>query len=652
MGLFQNLLATYEKCFAAVGIVQTDADGNANEKKTLLPIYHMTFKSEICVTIDMYGNFISAARDNKEVTIVIPCTESSSGRSSGIAAHPLCDQLDYVGGFNEDKTRAYLEGLNIWKGDNELLNAIYTYISGRTIIADVANLSIFKESEYQALADEKIEKQLDYEKIRKIGVRFAVYMNGNTVNAWESTELRKEWINHINSSVKDESNNFDYLSGEIVGNIATQHPKNINSLTGNAKLLSCNDTSGFTFRGRFAEQNDAIIIDYAQSQKMHQILRWLIANYGYTVDSQVIVTWAVHSDVEVQEKVQDNSYELFGEMVAIKTDADILSQASTQVYAEYANKLKNLLNGYGTANDIKEHSLIICIAAFDAATTGRMGLVYYQELPRNDYLESIVNWHIDTSYYLTTWKKGKDIDGNDKSIPIHFIGAPSYDDIVFAVYGKAHGDKSYNILKKKIRKQLLECMFGNFAFPKSMVAMAANRASHPMSFSDSNGGFSKNDWKRSINITCALARKYYKQQKEEIELDLDEKRRDRDYLFGRLLSVADKMEDYALYKSGVNRPTNAVKLMSSYQVKPYSTWGQLFTQLIPYKNQLGGAGYYQSLIDSIMALFQNGDYENNSPLSPLYLLGYSAQNRALSRNNENNKNNENMEVDINGNITE
>lgn len=195
-------------------------------------------------------------------------------------------------------------------------------------------------------------------------------------------------------------------------------------------------------------------------------------------------------------------------------------------------------------------------------------------------------------------------------------------------------------------------MFGNVSLPKSMVEMAVIRASRPMSFTDSNGKFNENDWKRSINITCALSRKYYKQQKEEIELELDEKRTDRDYLFGRLLSVADKMEDYALYKSKIKRPTNAVKLMSAFQIKPYSTWGQLFTQLIPYKNQLSGAQYYQSLIDDIMTMFKNGDYENNSPLSPLYLLGYSAQNRALSHNNKNNKNNENLEVDDNGKTSE
>lgn len=629
MGLFQNLMETYDKCSEAVGITQVDADGNINEKKTLLPIFHMTFKSEICITINRFGEFVSASRDNKETTIIIPCTESSSGRSSGVVAHPLCDRLDYVGGINEEKSTAYLSQLNEWKKDIPELNAIYSYVLGNTMLHDLLASGIFKNVEFQSID----EQQLDYEEVRKIGVRFSVQFDDKIVNVWESTDLRNAWIQHISDYASD-TVCFDYLSGEPVHAIATQHPKNINSLTGNAKLLSCNDTSGFTFRGRFADQNDAVIVDYISSQKMHQMLRWLIANYGYTADSQVIITWGVDSDTEVRAKPQDSSYDLFESMPDIKTDADILSQASSQIYGEYAVELKRLLQGYGKADNIKEHSRKICIAVFDAATTGRMGVVFYQELFENEYLEKIINWHTDTSYFLTAWKKEKDEKGKDKNIPVHYIGAPSYDDILFAVYGKSHGDKSYDILKKKVRKQLLECMFGNFAFPKSMILMAANRASHPMKFTDSNGKFSENDWKRSVNITCALTRKYYKQQKEEIPLELDMNRTDRDYLYGRLLSVADKLERTALYKADKQdtRATNATRLMAAFQVKPYSTWGQLYNQLIPYKNQLNGAVYFQSLIDSILALFKDGEYEDNSPLSPLYLLGYSAQNRAFLKN--------------------
>lgn len=267
-----------------------------------------------------------------------------------------------------------------------------------------------------------------------------------------------------------------------------------------------------------------------------------------------------------------------------------------------------------------------------------MGLTFYQELPQNDYLENIIRWHETTSYYLTYWEKGK-----EKSILHHYIGAPSYDDILFAVYGKSNGmkDAGYNTLKRKTRKQLLECMFGDFAFPKSMVDAAVVRASHPLSFTDINGKFSSNDWDRSIAITCALARKYYNnkhQNKEEIALDLDETRTDRDYLYGRLLAVADRLERVAMYKADKKdiRSTNAVRLMGAFSVKPYHTWGLLYQQLIPYINQLNGAEYYQSIIDGIMVLFGD-EYENNTPLSPLYLLGFSAQRREFYIKNKQNE---------------
>lgn len=664
MGLFQNLLDTYEKNMEAVGKIQHDTDGNTNEKKTLLPIGHTTFKSEIEVTINEKGEFVKASRDHKETTIIIPCTESSAGRSSGIAAHPLCDQLDYVGGINEDKTRAYLDGINkekivdylgglsAWKDNHAELKAIYQYVESKTMLQDLLRQDIFKESEFQKEKDGSKKNELDKEKIRKIGVRFIVILDGEYIKVWENNDLREAWIHHISGNVMENQDLFDYMSGAKVTKIATQHPKNINSMTGNAKLFSCNDSDGCTFRGRFRKQDDAVIVDSIQSQKMHQMLRWLIANYGYTVDSQVIVTWAIDNNTAVEVKAHGNTFNIFESMSKHKTNADIISELKGNIYGSYAENLKKLLQGYGNANNIKQHNPTICIAVFDAATTGRMGLVFYQELPKDVYLESIIDWHTDASYYMTAWQTEKDDDGKEKSIPIHYIGAPSYDDIISAVYGKSRGDKSYDTLKKKMRKQLLECMFGNHMLPRNMVEIAANRVSRPMSFTDMNGKFSENDWKRSINVTCALARKLYKQEKEKITLELETGRTDRDYLYGRLLAVADKIEDYAFYKVGKQgeRATNATKMMAAFQVKPYSTWGQLYNQLIPYKNQLQGSGgyksekYYQSIIDEIMELFQSGDFENNKPLSPLYLLGYSAQNIELNKKIEKNKNENTEEI--------
>jgi CRISPR-associated protein Csd1 len=649
MGLFQNLLETYELSENAIGIAGSVKDGVIDEKKTLLPIFHTTFKSTICVNLAQHGKFLSATRDKKEITIIIPCTEGSSGRTTNVEAHPLCDQLDYLGGINKAKTKKYLSELKNWKGQNPSLNAIHTYISGQTIVEDLEGSAIFKDNEYQEQTDTPLHNRLDYEKIRKLGVRFTVQTGDGFINVWESEELRDSWKEYVLGSKSFTKSLFDYISGLDVGKIATQHPKNINSTTGNAKLLSCNDKTEFTFRGRFAKQDDAIIIDYENSQKVHQMLRWLISNYGYNVDSQVIVAWAVDDNKEVKEKLYDNSYILFEDTQAdIQTEGERLEELKGQVYADYAVKLRSVLQGYRNANVLKQHARKICIAAFDSATTGRMGLVFYQELSEDEYLGKIVQWHEDTSYFQTAWKEPTDDTVELKSSRVEYIGAPSYDEIIFAVYGKDRGDKSYTTLKKKTRKQLLECMFGNFAFPKNLVEMAANRASHPMGFMDKNGKFSENDWRKSVNISCALIRKYYKKETEEIPLELEKERTDRDYLFGRLLAVADKLERTALYKAEKQdtRTTNALKLMSAFQVKPYSTWGQLYNQLIPYRNQLFGAGYYQSLIDEIMVLFKSGDFESNTPLSPLYLLGYSAQNRALLKKDKTKQSEETNDGDI------
>ena len=126
---------------------------------------------------------------------------------------------------------------------------------------------------------------------------------------------------------------------------------------------------------------------------------------------------------------------------------------------------------------------------------------------------------------------------------------------------------------------------------------------------------------------------------------LDETRRERDYLYGRLLAVADRLEQVAMYKADKKdvRATNAVRLMAAFTVKPYKTWGILYQQLQPYINQLNGAGYYQSLIDEVMDKFDAKEYENNAPLSPLYLLGFSAQRRIFNykNNQENLEDNEN-----------
>lgn len=635
MGLFHNLLSTYDVCKDIIGVRRSDSDGEAGEKKTFLPVFHMTFKSQIYIKLDESGELIEANRDEKDVTIIIPCTMESESRVGNPAAHPLCDQLDFLSGKNKDKYENYLGILGKWKeaadgNARKKLEAVYNYVSQNDILADLTEKVIFKSAEMKG-------EEPDWEKVRKLGVRFAVEIKDDPIwNVWEDKSIRQSWIDFVKNQRKVGGEYFDYLTGEKVSRVAKYHPKNINSMVANAKIFSCNDFSGFTFRGRFEKQDDAVIIDYEQSHKMHQALRWLINNYGYNVDTQSIIVWAIDKDAEPKMPPYFSSLNLFAHMAGKKTEAQLLEDAESALNLDYAKKLKDFLMGYGKKENVTKQHRKICIAVFDAATTGRMGLTFYQELSEGKYLENIVKWHDDLSFYYTAWVEDKESKGKKR---IEYVGAPSYDDLAFAVYGRprSRSDRSYQVILKKMRKQLLECMFGNSGLPDSIALMAAHRASNPMSFADENNSFSPYDWNRAVSISCSLARKYHKQKyEEEIGMDLEKERRDRDYLFGRLLAIADRLEQYALYKAGKDkeRATNAVKLMSAFSIKPYSTWKVLYGLLNPFRVQLTGADYYQSLIDEVLTLFKPGEYEDNSPLSPLYLLGYSAQRRALTNYNK------------------
>jgi CRISPR-associated protein Csd1 len=114
-----------------------------------------------------------------------------------------------------------------------------------------------------------------------------------------------------------------------------------------------------------------------------------------------------------------------------------------------------------------------------------------------------------------------------------------------------------------------------------------------------------------------------------ITMYLEPNRDDRDYLYGRLLALADNFEESVLRKQGVkDRPTNAIKLMSNFTAKPYTTWGTLWKQLTPYLKSANGGSWFRNEVDDVMALFKEGDFEDNKALSPMFLLGYSCQRRA------------------------
>jgi len=115
---------------------------------------------------------------------------------------------------------------------------------------------------------------------------------------------------------------------------------------------------------------------------------------------------------------------------------------------------------------------------------------------------------------------------------------------------------------------------------------------------------------------------------------LEEERNSRDYLYGRLLAVAEKIESMALYLAGENRETTSARLMQRFADRPYSTWRTIEVSLSPYKSRLnakrpGLLNGYIELIDGISNKFIIDEFAQDRRLTGEFLLAYHCQRKWL-----------------------
>ncbi len=119
-------------------------------------------------------------------------------------------------------------------------------------------------------------------------------------------------------------------------------------------------------------------------------------------------------------------------------------------------------------------------------------------------------------------------------------------------------------------------------------------------------------------------------------MTLETERNSRDYLFGRLLAVAERIEERALYLAGEKRDTNAAKFFQRFSDRPHSTWASIEKLLKPYMSRLQSKRppelwKLKGLIDEIVCKFNpSSDFMNDRRLSGEFLLGYHCQRHELN----------------------
>ncbi len=628
MSWIQNLCNTYDACHDIAGIVPKD-NGD-----TLIPLCHTEKRLNFIVHLDMEGVFIRAEKNNSK--ICIPCTEESEGRTSRSAInkpHPLFDIRKYI---TYEKGKRYLENQKKWldyllKNPEHnfaftILSSVHRYISKNSLIADLASYVKSKDDSF---------------------IGFCVEVNGVLEDRlWMMPEVHDAWIDYYLNEylpTSQKPTGICYATGKPGVVYIENHPKSINRLAGNAKLISGNDKQNFTFRGRFDKSSEAVTVSYEASQRTHQTLRWLIeSNNCHRCGTQAIIAWAVDHQPEVPDFFQ-NSYEIYDALP--KTDAEKMISAHNHVFTDYSLMMREAMGGYGSPDRLHQHTRCIAVMVTDATTknAGRLSITYYRELFENEYKEDIDVWHNTCKWYQPFEKK---VDNSKESG--YFIGAPSITRIQHTILGKPRSEKdaSYEKLAKGLREQIIHCIFDGGQIPSSMVTTAIYRASNPLAFENKKAKNYRDHWREweyVLSAACALVKRYYHDhKKEEFAVKLETKRDDREYLYGRLLALADSIESLARFKQGNSksdpRATNAIRYMTIFSQRPLRTWNMLISQqLNPYIRQLNGANWYFNKIEEVKILFKQGDFEKDTALDGRYLLGFFAQRQAIWEERKNNK---------------
>ena len=188
MSWMTDLAELYDKQFGQEGV---------------LPLYHSTAMAHVEVVIDEDGGFVSANRISEKSLseTMIPVTEESESRTSGITPHPIVDGAKYLvkglsdhikpGGKKKEKSTeayydAYVDQLQRWiesgYGCPDVLS-IYQYVSKGCMFEDLVQSGVYTLDDDGYFTDEKVLGS-DQD---KVVIRFLIQRGGK--------DPEKIWLN-------------------------------------------------------------------------------------------------------------------------------------------------------------------------------------------------------------------------------------------------------------------------------------------------------------------------------------------------------------------------------------------------------------------------------------------------------------------------
>lgn len=631
MSWLEKCYETYENCQQEIGIQKFQAEGDKRSYVPLLPVAHTTQLVNIEVELDQSGDFQDArllAKD--EQTTIIPCTEESSARTSGVVPHPLVDKLQYIaadypayGGTKKSGWNLYHTQLQDWCSSpyaDAKVCAVLRFLEKGCLVASLVQKHILFLDENGKMPTKwtgsKEEKPKILETLASADqtesfVRFRV----GGIDLAQDEAVRESFIHYY--EMKQQRVDYCTVQGKQMA-VSTLSPYKIRNPGDRAKLISSNDSTNYTYRGRFVTAEQALSIGYETTQKAHSALRWLISKQGCSNGDQTVVVWGTKG--EPIPDITADSMDLGDDFAAAFAQLG-QPQLPPATESEYAERFNKAIQGYGKALDEKANTVVMIL---DSATQGRLSIRYYRELAGSELMKNITDWHRNFAWKLNYRSAPESAEPGQKPKwkRVSFWGAPSPADIAKAAYGEKADKK---IIQQTVER-LVPCITEGKYLPRDLMLSAVHRATAGI-------GLEPWEYQKTCGIACALICGYYHRNKKEdfVMTDgkyVDETIDDRSYLFGRILACAEQIERRVQSQTGETRPTNAERLRLVFVQRPAKTTALLQQKLTPYLNRMRANGVsrdkrYSTLQELVGRL--GAENYTNKPLNELYLLGYACQ---------------------------
>lgn len=672
MSVLTALFKTYNTALDKNMVDQTD---KLNQQTILLPVYHSSKKSSgsndmIEVLLSNEGAFIKAEWIEKDKVAIFPIAENSIIRAGKvIAPHPLCDELSYLSKeIDAEKHKEYERVLEDWisylrhEHPNKELESIQKYLRKGTILEDCAK-SLFANTAYQMKEDysfilnpgEKTEKSV---RLDKTFVTFQIEVESFTkanISISTSREIHQDYIDYVRDKNGKQLQDKCDISSELTYCVSRHR-----GLLGNAKLISISNHNE-TYYGRFDSGEEVIHIGYEVSQKIHLMLKYLMENRENKKQigkSCILVNW-FSADIGNKEAIN-----LMGSILPFDTIEEdnkgekIINEHADSEYldSEYdeeeefeeddvprtlGGSSSSTINDYLTGkNRGVKTSDKFYIMILDKISNGRISVKYFRELSKSDLLNRVESWYDSTSWPIYNGAIKKET----KQTPSLF----RYADTIFG-YENVQGNMECrnSKLRTKTVERLLPCILDHKKLPLDLKSRMLENLCHRNSYDKS--------WNSVLAIGCSIFKKYQYDQENgrEVKVMFDTTNKERNYLYGRLLAIYEKLEQDALNIDSLGnedkRSTNAERLWTAYTKMPARTAKILEEKLNPYKlklykNRKGLAQKYDIMITDIMNLLSenvNFQLEMNKALNENFVFGYYAQKQDFyKKKDSSNKNNE------------